>query len=301
MTTRRVLPRPEAGTRAVTTGVASLVPDTDGRRGWTLYVNGMESSHVDLDDPTRLDFEYIRWLVAGIESLPAVCRPAQDADAWRILHLGGGGCTLPRYLAATHARARQVVVELDPGVLELTKQAFGLRSRARLRLRIGEARAAVSAEPDAGCDVVVRDAFIGSTVPPHLMTRQFVAEVARILRPGGIYLANLADGELLATARREVATAQLSFAHVALVAEPGQLRGRRYGNVVIAASHSPLPVGDWARRLASDPVRARLVDGEAALAFGSGRRPFEDDDLEPGWFEADQPAPAGSTTVTPDA
>lgn len=299
--TRRVLPRPVAGTRSVATGVASLVPDTDGRRGWTLFVNGMESSHVDLDDPTRLDFEYIRWLVAGIESLPVVARPAEETDTWRILHLGGGGCTLPRYLAAAHDRARQVVVELDPGVLELSQQAFGLRSRARLRLRIGEARAAVTAEADAGCDVVVRDAFIGSNVPPHLLTRQFVAEVARILRPGGLYVANLADGELLATARREVATAQQSFAHVALVAEPGQLRGRRYGNVVIAASHSPLPVVGWARRLASDPVRARLVDGEAARAFGSGRHPFDDADLEPGWFDPAHGAPAGSTTVSPDA
>jgi len=43
----------------VDTGRAELVPDGDGRRGWTLYVNGVPSSHVDLDDPTRLDFEYV--------------------------------------------------------------------------------------------------------------------------------------------------------------------------------------------------------------------------------------------------
>jgi hypothetical protein len=46
----------------VRTGVAGLVPDGDGRRGWTLMVNGVPSSHVDLDDPLRLDFEYMRWI-----------------------------------------------------------------------------------------------------------------------------------------------------------------------------------------------------------------------------------------------
>ncbi|MBL8932199.1 MAG: fused MFS/spermidine synthase [Kineosporiaceae bacterium] len=282
MPTHRVTPRPVAGTRAVSTGLATLIPDSDGRRGWTLYLNGMESSHVDLDDPGRLDFEYLRWVVAGIESLPLVAGdPADPASGagWRVLHLGGGGCTLPRYLATTHPRCRQVVVELDPGVLELAKQAFGLRSRPGLRLRVGEARATVTAEQSERYDVVVRDAFTGSTVPPPLLTRQFVAEVARILTPQGIYLANLADGELLATARREVATALGHFPHVALVAEPGQLRGRRYGNVVIAASAAPLPSAAWVRRLASDPVRARLVDGEAAVAFASGRAPFDDAEL----------------------
>jgi len=267
------MPRPTAGARPVRTGVATLVPDDDGRRGWTLYLNGMESSHVDLDDPTRLDFEYIRWLVAGIEA-----HRDHQPDVRRVLHLGGGGCTLPRYLAATEPTARQVVVELDEEVLELTKQAFGLRSGPLLQLRAGEARESLIGEPADHYDVVVRDAFTGSTVPGHLMTRQFVAAVERVLRPDGLYLANLADGQLLATARREAATAVAVFRHVAMVAEPGQLHGRRYGNVVFAASHEPLPVERWSRRLAADPVRARLLDDDEVRAFASGRRPFEDDE-----------------------
>ncbi len=273
MPARRVVPRPVAGPRSVTTGVAALVPDDDGRRGWTLYVNGMESSHVDLDDPTRLDFEYMRWLSGAIEGLDR-----QD-DALQVLHLGGGGCTLARYLQATHPLARQVVVELDAEVLELTKQAFGLRSSRALRLRVGEARAAVAGVPDAAYDVVVRDAFTGSTVPEHLLTRQFATDVARILLPGGVYLTNLADGELLATARREAATALSVFPHVALVAEPGQLHGRRFGNVVIAGSTAPLPVVTWTRRLASDPVRARLLETAEVRQFASGRAPFEDSEV----------------------
>ncbi len=260
------------------TGTANLVPDTDGRRGWTLYINGMESSHVDLDDPTRLDFEYLRWLSALLECLPPL-NGARRADAGvRVLHLGGGGCTLPQYLRAVWPRARQLVVELDPAVLDLTREAFGLRSEARLRLRAGEARQVVTTQPDGVWDVVVRDAFCGSEVPVQLRTRQFAVEIARILSPGGIYAANLADGELLTAARREAATLLTVFEHVALVAEPAQLRGRRYGNVILAGSDAPLPWAAWTRRLAMDPVRARLLDSDEVARLACGRRPFDDQD-----------------------
>lgn len=269
---RRAIPRPVAGERAVQTGTATLVPDDDGRRGWTLFINGMESSHVDLDDPARLVFEYLRWLTGLLDHLPADA----DGEPPRVLHLGGGGCTLPRYLEAAWPRVRQMVVELDPGVLELARQAFGIRSRARLRLRTGEAREVLTAQDDASWDVVVRDAFRGSEVPHHLRTRQFAAQVARVLAPGGVYAANLADGELLAAARREAVTLLGVFPHVALVAEPAQLRGRRYGNVVVAASDRPLPVAGWTRRLAADPVRARLLDTDEVRRLVDGRTPYED-------------------------
>jgi spermidine synthase len=263
-------PRPTAGQRPVATGVAALVPDDDGRRGWTLYVNGMESSHVDLDDPTRLDFEYMRWMAALIDAR------WQGEDAPRVVHLGGGGCTLPRYLRARLPRARQVVVEIDAGVLELAKQAFGLRSGPRFRLVVAEARTAITEQTPASCDLVVRDAFTGSDVPDHLRTQQFTAAVARALGTDGVYLVNLADGELLAAARREAATLLTAFEHVALVAEPGQLHGRRYGNVVLAGSAAAMPAAAWARQLACDPIRARLLDGEQLWRFASGRLPFTD-------------------------
>jgi SAM-dependent methyltransferase len=265
-----------AGEREVATGTATLVPDTDGRRGWTLYINGMESSHVDLDDPTRLDFEYMRWLTALLESVPSTpAGPGAHPDL-RVLHLGGGGCTMAQYLRAVRPGARQLVVEVDPAVLDLARQAFGLRNESRLRLRVGEARQVVSAQPDGSWDVVVRDAFSGSEVPPHLRTRQFVEQVARVLAPGGVYAANLADGELLTAARREAATLLTVFEHVALVAEPAQLRGRRYGNVLVAGSDAPLPWASWTRRLAGDPVRARLLETDEVARLASGRSPFED-------------------------
>jgi spermidine synthase len=266
--TRR--PDPVAGSWPVDTGRAELLPDGDGRRGWTLVVNGVPSSHVDLDDPTRLDFEYVRWFADVLDVL------GPQRDPLRLVHLGGAGCTLARYVAATRPRSRQVVLEIDAAVLDLARRAFGVRSSPALRLVVADARDGLAKLRPAGYDVVVRDAFSGASVPAHLTTSEFLEQVRRVLAPGGVYLANLADDPRLGAARREAATALASFAHVALVAEPGQLHGRRYGNVVLAASDAELPWEPLGRRLASGAVRARLLETEEVRSFASGYRPLRD-------------------------
>jgi spermidine synthase len=258
------------GSWPVDTGRAELLPDGDGRRGWTLVVNGVPSSHVDLDDPTRLEFEYVRWIGDVLDVL------APEGDPLHVVHLGGAGCTIARYVAATRPGSRQVVLEIDAGVLDLARRAFGVRSSPRLRLVVADARAGLAELRPGRYDVLVRDAFAGASVPAHLTTVEFLEQVRRVLASGGVYLANLADDPRLSGARREAATALVSFAHVALVAEPGQLHGRRYGNVVLAASDADLPWGPLGRRLASGAVRARLLETEQVRSFASGYRPLRD-------------------------
>jgi spermidine synthase len=259
----------------VDTGRVELLPDDDGRRGWTVVVNGVPSSHVDLDDPTRLDFEYVRWIADVVDAV------APAGDPLRIVHLGGAGCTVARYVGATRPGSRQVVLEIDPGVLDVTRRAFGLRSSAALRLVVSDGRAGLADLREAGYDVVVRDAFAGASVPAHLTTAEFLAEVRRVLAPGGVYLANLADNPHLAAARHEAATVLASFAHVAMIAEPGQLHGRRYGNVVLAARDEPLPWAAVERRLAADAVPARMLATDEVGAFASGYRPLHDPPVTP--------------------
>jgi len=275
----------------VDTGRADLVPDDDGRRGWTLVVNGVPSSHVDLDDPTRLDFEYVRWFGDALDVW------APDGDPLRVVHLGGAGCTVARYVAATRPGSRQVVVDVDAAVIDLARRAFGLRSSPRLRLRVGDGRAALGDLVEHGYEVVVRDAFAGASVPRHLITLEFLEQVRRVLTPAGLYLANVADDPHLAVARAEAATALAAFREVALVAEPGHLHGRRYGNVVLAAADGPLPWAALGRRLASGAVRARMLDTGEVRAFAAWRRPLRDAPAE-----AVPPAGAdapGSAPVTP--
>lgn len=261
--------------RAAATERVRFVPDQDGSQGWTVLIDGVPSSHVDLSDPTRLDFEYMRW----IADLLDVAWPSRQAV--RAVHVGGAGCSLAHYLRATRPRSWQVVLEVDDEVLAAVKAGFGWRSIPGLRLRRGDGRSGLEPFPDAGLDVLVRDAFVADEVPPHLRTHQFCALAARVLGDGGIYLANLADRPPLAQARREVASALTAFRHVALAAEPAQFSGRRYGNLVLAASAAPLPEAAWGRRLATGAVRARLVGSQEIRAFVAGARPFEDPVLPP--------------------
>ena len=246
-----------------------VVVDRDDPQGFTMVVGGVPSSYVHLGDPLRLDFEYVRW--AG--DLLDVLRPA--GEPLHTVHIGGAGCTLPRYVAATRPRSRQVVLENDPAVIELARARFGYSRRSGFRLREADGLAGLATVEDGSFDVVVRDAFAGDTTPAHLQSAAFLAEVARVLAADGVYVANVADRPGLGLVRREVATASAVFAQVALVGETQHLRGRRYGNVLLVASRRPLPVADLTRRVVSGPVPARVVPPADVRALASGAVAFD--------------------------
>lgn len=245
-----------------------VVVDRDDPQGFTMVVGGVPSSYVHLGDPLRLEFEYVRW--AG--DLIDVLRPA--GDPMHAVHVGGAGCTLPRYVAATRPRSRQVVLENDPAVIELARSTFGYSRRSGFRLREADGLAGLAPLEDGSFDVVVRDAFTGDTTPAHLQSAVFVAEVARVLAPDGVYVANVADRPGLGLVKREVATASTLFTQVALVGETQHLRGRRYGNVLLIASRRPLPIADLTRRVVSGPVPARVVPPADVRALASGAAAF---------------------------
>jgi spermidine synthase len=171
-----------------------------------------------------------------------------------------------------------VAIDLDPVLVALVRDWFDLPRSPALRLRTGDARQQLGTLPDGGADVLVRDVFAGDRTPAHVTTVEFTRDVARALRPGGVYLANCADRPPLALARAEVATAAEVFAHVGLVAEPGVLRGRRYGNLVLVATDDPAVLDDagLARDLRSLPVPARLLVGEELAAFVGRTPPLHD-------------------------
>ncbi|PPK98405.1 hypothetical protein CLV92_101100 [Kineococcus xinjiangensis] len=267
-------PSPSEGEALITTGTVRFERDRDDPDGWLVLVNGVPSSYVDLADPTRLDFEYQQWTAAVLAAVHPAPAPLRAA------HLGGAGCVLPRCLEVTRPGSSQVVFEVDERLVELTRQAFGLRSHPRFRLRVKDGRDGVATLPDASQDAVVRDAFAHDRVPAHLCTRQFLADVARVLAPGGIYVANLADRPPMPRSRAELATALDVFEHVALVAEPAQLRGRRYGNVLLLASSAPLPAQALVRGLSGGAAPARLLHGEDARNYAAGAAVITDEALE---------------------
>ncbi|ORT61626.1 fused MFS/spermidine synthase [Streptomyces sp. CB03238] len=260
----------EAVVETVAGGVAELVPDPERARAWTLLIDGAPQSHVDLDEPARLGFAYQRRLghVADLAAPPG--RPLQ------VVHLGGGAFTLARYVAATRPRSTQQIVELDAPLVQLVRRELPLDPAARIRVRSADARAGLGKVPDGWADLVIADVFSGARTPAHLTSTEFLADVRRVLKPGGHYAANLADGPPLAHLRGQVATAAAVFPELALAADPTVLRGRRFGNAVLLASDVPLPVAELTRRVATDPHPGRVEHGRGLTDFTGGAVPITD-------------------------
>ncbi|MCC3294632.1 fused MFS/spermidine synthase [Arthrobacter sp. zg-Y411] len=262
---------PVAGTYPIDTGTCELVPDSFASDSWILMVNGVHSSHIDLADPRHLDFEYMRWIAALVES-----RWRPDASL-RALHLGGAACSLARYFAAVYPGARQVAVELDGRLAELVRGWFDLPRAPLLRLRVGEARAVTETLHDGSRDLVIRDVFAGAKTPVPLTTAEFTAHARRVLAPDGVYVVNCGDTPDLRGARAEAATICAAFRYTAAIADPAMLKGRRYGNIILAGSDAPFAEDPGLpRALLGGGVPAHLWDDAKLRSFAAGARILHD-------------------------
>ena len=280
-------------------GTLACVVRSEYAGGWELQVDGTPQSHVDLDDPTHLHFEYVARMGAVIDLLGM---PGQPLTA---VHLGAGGLTLPRYIEATRPGSRQQVIELEPALMDLVREQLPLSRGASIRVRIGDAREGIARLPAGlvgAVDLVVSDVYAGAQTPAHLTSVEFYTAASALLAPGGrvsepgirggaaeggVLLVNVADGAGLAFARRQVATVRAVFEHVVVLAEVQVMKGRRFGNLVLAASHVALPT-DWLPRLmAAGPHPAKVAQGAELDEFVRGARVATDADATPSPRPAD--------------
>ncbi|MFI5935843.1 fused MFS/spermidine synthase [Actinoplanes sp. NPDC051494] len=239
--------------------------------GRTLLLNSARHSYVDLNDPTHLEFAYVQWLGALIDVQSTGAAPL---DA---LHLGGGGFTVPAYVEATRPGSKQLVLELDGGLVDLDKQELGLKTGPNLRVRVGDARIGLADQPDQAYDVVVGDAFGHLVVPWHLATREMAADIARVVRPGGLYAQNVIDYPPNRFIRAELATVASVFPHVALIAPKAAIEGTTGANFVIVAAKQPLPLPDIRNHLDLVDEPVELLSGPELAAFINDARILTDD------------------------
>lgn len=264
MTRRGQPPRPTPARTHVGGGVAEIVADPDRPYAAELYVAGTPQSHVDLAEPEYLAFEYVRHIG---DVLDLVLPAGAPIDA---LHLGGGALTLPRYVHATRPRSRQRVAEIDDALVEFVREALPLPRGHRITVSRRDARELLERTRPATYDAVILDVYAGARMPASLACREAIVLAAGALRPGGTFVVNLADGKPLTFARAMTATALTVFSEVGAISDASTWRGRRFGNVVLVASGTPLPWPALARRLAGGPFPARLVTGGDLAAFASG-------------------------------
>ena len=234
---------------------ARVVPDDSRDGGRALVLDTLRHAYVDLDDPRHLELAYTQWIGAAVDA----AAPQGPVTA---LHIGGGGFTVPRWLAATRPGSRSTVLELDPAVVELARAELGVRTGPDLAVLTGDARTSTAGLRDGAYDVVVGDAFGSTSVPWHLTTAEFVAEVDRVLQPDGVYVMNVIDRGPLAFLRAELATLRTSFPQLAVLHRPGALTGRG-GNFVVVASQQALPLRDLAARASALSDPADVLSGDS--------------------------------------
>ena len=192
---------------------ARVVADPERDTGRVLVLDTLRHSYVDLADPTYLEFAYVRAIAAVTDATAPAGAPLSA------LHLGGGGATVPRYLAAVRPGTESLVIEVDPGVVEMDREQLGLAETDGLRVEVADARVGLGQEPAGGRDLVVGDAFGGLSVPWQLTTVEALRLVDRALADDGVYVANLIDHPPLDFVRAELATLRAVFPHVALLAQ----------------------------------------------------------------------------------
>ncbi len=261
-----------------------LIPDRAHPAAFTVRVDGTDQSYVDLDDPLRLEFDYVQRIGDLIDVL------APPGTPLRVIHVGGAALTLPRYVAASRPRSSQIVFEPDAELTAFVRQHLPLPKRSGIRVRDDGGRAGVSALPAGRAQLIIVDAFVGARTPAELTTVEFLVEARRALTPTGVLVINLTDRGPSVYGRRVLAGLRSVFDQTFLSAEPATLKGRRFGNIVVAGSDSPLPTTEYAERAGRSPYPYRVISGPR---LGQLTGPWT------GFTEADaQPSPAPDQRLT---
>ncbi len=234
----------------------------------TVMLDGHPQSAVDLDDPMVLEFEYVQHLALAVDAL---C----PGGPLRVTHIGGAGLTLPRWVQHLRPGSPQIVLEPDGGLTEAVRRELPLPRGHRIRVRERDGLTGLSELAAGSADLIVLDAYAAGRVPAELTTVEALREMRRVLTERGLLLANLADAPGLRYAARVAAGARQEVGPAALVALHEVLKGRRFGNVVLAASPAPIDARElrWASARAAVPTGVwddeeltRRVPGATAYA-----------------------------------
>jgi hypothetical protein len=251
-----------------------LVPDRAYPRAYTLRVGRTDQSYVDLDDPLRLEFDYLQRMADVVDCAAEPGRPL------RVVHVGGAAMTLARYISATRPHSAQLVLEPDAELTAFVRAHLPLPKRSGITVRAVDGRTGVAALRNGHADLLILDAFVGARVPAEVTTVEFFRDVRRVLADTGIVLINVTDRGPLPYARRVLAGAASSFPHRLLCAEPSTLKGRRFGNVIMAGSVGGLPVAEIAEHAGKGPYPYRVLHGARIAQLLTGVAPLTQADSE---------------------
>lgn len=248
----------------------TIVPDPSHPNAYLIRFGETDQSFVDLDDPTRIAFDYVERIVELLDS------HKPEGERMRVVHVGGAGMSIPRYVAHTRPTSPQIVLEPNSALVAQVREKLPLPRNSGIKVREVDGRSGIAAMRDDFAEVVVVDAFAGAQVPAELTTLEFLTDVARVLTASGMVVLNVTDHAPFAYTRGVVAGLQQVFPHVLLGAEPATLKGRRFGNLVLAGARGPFATQRLVRAAARAVFPYRLVAERALEAFVGGALPWTD-------------------------
>ena len=235
---------------------ATIEPDafTDG--GYVLSIGGAEQSHVNLDRPDDIFYEYLR----RIGHLVDLAAP--PGEPIKALHLGAGALTLARYIQATRPGSVQYAVELERELLDFVLQHLPMPEGTNLTTVIGDAREALGAlDPGLQFDVVILDIFSGPEAPTHIADPGFYREARERLGRDGLLIVNVGDEAALTLLRSQVAAMREAVGDVAAFGEAGMFEGRYPGNIILVGTQGRWPESWTAALAARGPHPATVLAG----------------------------------------
>jgi spermidine synthase len=261
-----------------------LVPDRSVPGAYFVRVDGTDQSFVDPSDPLRLEFDYVQRIAEVIDTI------APKGERLRVVHVGGAGMTLPRYVAATRPTSAQIVFEPDVALTDQIRAIIPLPRRSGIKVRAVDGRTGLAEVPDDYAELLIVDAFAGARVPAELTTAEWYEDVARVLAPGGVIVVNITDRVPFLYAKRVVAGIADRFQPVVCALEPATLKGHRFGNIVIAAGR-PIDHATLERLANRAPFPYRVLGGLHLARWVGKFAAFTDADSQ------QSPAPLGGPTT----
>lgn len=207
-------------------------------------------SQMDLTKPYELHYTYLRHMF-----LSYVLRPEQE----QVLIVGLGGGSMIHFLKRYDPKVHVDAVEIDPVVVKIAKNYFGVRSEKNVNI-VTEDGFKYLATTKSQYDVIYMDAFLkpshdtGTTgVPLKLQTLRFYQSIQKKLKPGGLVVYNLNQHKKL---NDDVKTIREAFPQTYVFSLPNG------SGLVVVASMSPA-------RMSSSTMlgKAKEIDGRFQTKF----------------------------------
>jgi spermidine synthase len=158
-----------------------VTEDDHGMRTLSFGTGGVRQSVVKVGDPDHLELPYAPVMLSGLALCP---------DPSRMLVVGLGGGSIPSFLHKHYPKTRIDAVEIDPVVVEVAKQFFGLNEDETLKTYVQDGRQFIEERPNT-YDIIFLDAFGSESIPYHLATREFLQAVRRSITAQGAVLADV--------------------------------------------------------------------------------------------------------------